>query len=460
MVNNKTAYLLCSTNWPPNQSNPDPNRILSPLRTVVQYLHDTNVNIEKLILLGSGDVVDFDYGGLVKQRIFDNSISPEIDVRAFPDNDPAKISRLLSATAVEARNLKSEVWVDLTSGPKSRAAILLGAASALPDAVIICCESSESGFRVTQIPSLQQYNSWLGPQGLLVRNYKAEIEQIQHIELDTKISPVIARMSDAVSDVLGLNSSEPYINAIGPRTDLTNLAEWIANRAVPQYFLGLEPSNRWQSRNRGETCDADIRSQANSELLRTVARSSQVLYQLRCLFSHPADWTRADVLLFLDVLSYLTESLHRKFKDTPLDIGKELGGDGLYVALDGDDVGRRFEERLADATSLEAALSLRSWSFSVQDQLMRYLFELTEKWRAVFLARTGDGFLVLLDHAALSDIEDQFRPKLPDATVSVGLGPSAKDAYLALKLCKARNRGGGMYFSMEGPEERILWVSS
>lgn len=42
-----------------------------------------------------------------------------------------------------------------------------------------------------------------------------------------------------------------------------------------------------------------------------------------------------------------------------------------------------------------------------------------------------------------------------DATVTVGIGRTVKEAYLALKLGKARNRGG-IFFSLDPPDEAIL----
>ena len=95
--------------------------------------------------------------------------------------------------------------------------------------------------------------------------------------------------------------------------------------------------------------------------------------------------------------------------------------------------------------------------FRSQNKLSQCLQELSQKYQAAYLAGTGDGFLVVMKGSRLRELADEFRPRLIDATVSVGLGPSAKDAWVALKLCKARNRGGGLYFSLADLKEEVLW---
>jgi hypothetical protein len=87
------------------------------------------------------------------------------------------------------------------------------------------------------------------------------------------------------------------------------------------------------------------------------------------------------------------------------------------------------------------------------------MIELMERWDGSFLARTGDGFLTGFAATGFDDVARHFRPRLSDAdaTVTTGIGRTVKEAYLALKLGKAKNRGGGIFFSLDPPEERTLW---
>jgi len=128
----------------------------------------------------------------------------------------------------------------------------------------------------------------------------------------------------------------------------------------------------------------------------------------------------------------------------------------MFIAVDGDDVGRRFEERLAVCETHEQTESLSLWSQRMQQDLSDYLLELMKSWEGSFLARTGDGFLASFPAIHFLNLRAQFRPRLMDATVTVGIGRTVKEAYLALKLGKARNRGGGIFFSLDPPDEVIL----
>ena len=452
----RTACLVCSTNWPPNLRDPDPVRLLAPLKTVVDHLAETQIRLVSVEMIGAGQSVDYDYCKLVKEHMFGGVSAPRLHLRDIPDDDPGRIAELLSCSAVSARRLGAALWVDLTPGPKSRAAILLGAASAIPDVRIVCSEPAADGFRVRILPCLEDYNSWLGSHGVLVRNYRAEIERAGALVSGSAALPSIAGLAGAVCHFLGWDGGEEQAEALRPGADLMVLAEWLANRAVPEEILGL----KWGKKTATEVRDRDIRALGpEAQANKLAARSSQALYHARCLFSHPGEWTRSEGVLLLDLLSYLTQRLQSQVAK-PLDPAGGLGGDGLYVAIDGDDVGRRFEEHLAQATSLAAALELRDWSAAVQRQLSRHFLQLSERWGGIFLARTGDGFLAVVHPRARSEIRNEFRPTLPDATVSAGLGPTVKDAYLALKLCKARNRGGGLYMSLAGHEEEILWQRS
>ena len=450
--------LISSTNWPPTLDNPEPDRLLAPLKTVIGHINQLDAELSKVVMLGAGVSVDHDYCSLVKKVLFDGG-HPEVDFRAIPNNDPSYLSRIISTTAFEAKLRGENLLIDLTSGPKSRAALMLGAASALPDAKIVCCESFGGEFRVTEIPSLEKYNEWLGPHGLLVRNYKREIENIRHISGGAKLFPTLERISEAVADFLETTARFDHNESPGPRTDLVTIAEQISNKIVPKQILGIDVRGKWQGNNYGKTCDHDIRANAKSDAVKAIARSSQTLYRLRCHLAHPNPLNRYQVLMFLDSMSFLINSICNcvdQSEQTTL----EPEVPGLYVALDGDDVGRRFEELIADSTTINDALLLRTWSLNIQKQLKHYLFDLCEKWEGSYIAQTGDGFIAFVNANFLNEIVEQFRPYLLDATVSVGIGPTLKDAYLALKLCKARNRGGGFYLSMDERAEKLLWSIS
>ncbi len=446
-------HLLALTNWPPSVEQPDRDRLLAPLRTVLAHIAICGLRIEKLVLLGAKDRFDFQYCDLVRKSAFPADATPLIDFRQV-DDDPTRIARAVSVAATDSRQAGHDIWVDITSGPKARAALILAAASAIPDVRLICCESvGLNTYQVTTIPTLQQYNHWLGAHGLLVRNYRQELGRIGEIRNIPAHVPNAARLSNAVEDLLGWAAVSGATGQVGPRTDLTNLAEWLANKAVPEQLLNIPNPWKWQ---RGDRCDTDIRKHASSEALRIAARSSQAVYQLRNLFSHPSEWNGTQTLLFLDLLSYLIDTLRNRVPVTAAPPNQLQPN--LYLAVDGDDVGRRFEERLANASTSESADALRVWSLGIQNQLSYFLLELCERWQGTYIARTGDGFLAVVAHSAFDEILEQFRPHLGDATASVGIGPSPKDAYLALKLCKARNRGGGLYLSLAEQREEIAWT--
>jgi hypothetical protein len=131
--------------------------------------------------------------------------------------------------------------------------------------------------------------------------------------------------------------------------------------------------------------------------------------------------------------------------------------DEMYLAVDGDDVGRRFEEQLASCVDAKDVAALHLWSHSIQQELSGYMLDLVEIWDGRFVARTGDGFLAAFPAESYLDLISRFRPRLPGATVTTGIGHSVKEAYLALKLGKARNRGGGILYGFDPPKEELLW---
>ena len=85
------------------------------------------------------------------------------------------------------------------------------------------------------------------------------------------------------------------------------------------------------------------------------------------------------------------------------------------------------------------------------------MLRLQEQCDGVFLVRTGDGFLAAIPQDKLPILKNVFHPKNSTVPVTIGIGKTVKEAYLALKLSKAKNRGGGIFFSLDPPEEKILW---
>jgi hypothetical protein len=105
-------HLLCSTNW-----NPDPGRMLAPLRTMLEYLNQSNHQLDKLILIRGGQDQDAEYCSLAQKELADRKINSSI-CTPKDDGSPAKIANEVSNAAEEAKRNNVELWVDLTPGPK------------------------------------------------------------------------------------------------------------------------------------------------------------------------------------------------------------------------------------------------------------------------------------------------------------------------------------------------------
>ena len=131
----------------------------------------------------------------------------------------------------------------------------------------------------------------------------------------------------------------------------------------------------------------------------------------------------------------------------------------MFVILDGDDVGKRFAERLVTRADERDMDDLADWSHGIQAALYLHMLTLRERWDGSFLAQTGDGFVARLPAAHLESFGREFRPTLLDLPVTVGVGPTVKDTFMALRLGKARNRGGGLFHSLATGQEAILWPS-
>ena len=255
----------------------------------------------------------------------------------------------------------------------------------------------------------------------------------------------------AISDLLGLHPGlDAFISS--PRTNLLTLAEWVAKDKVHEL---LEVTNaRWKS---GEN-EVIKKLGDNASKARSAGRASQLLYQLRCLFGHDKKSGQqpamSDAIALLDSLAFLSARFSQS-----LQTGNEttLPVERIFVAVDGDDVGRSFEKQLADCVSVEEVLALEQWSQQVQCALSDLMLRLQDDCGGIFLVRTGDGFLAAFAQDKLSDLRDHFAPQCSGIVVTTGIGRTVKDAYIALKLGKAKNRGGGLFYSFDPPEEHIVW---
>lgn len=458
------VHLLCSTNWPPNATSADRDRMLAPLRTVLDYLSQNSYQLTKLILLGGNQSNDLEYSEMVLAMLAQDKLNTDFEAKVLFSADEgisAEIANHVSRSAEDTALEGASLMVDLTSGPKDRAAVLFAAGSAIPNVRILYAEATGRGtYAVREISRLDSYNRWLGRHGIRVRNYRDELRTLAARSRADDSSRAEAEVMVAISDLLG-NQSVFSDEMLSTRVNIVGLAEWAANQAVPKEIFKLSKiPQSWQSHHQGETCDADIRKGAD-EWHRSAGRASQLAYQLRCLFAHSAMKPRRlqphDAIALLDALSFIAHRLTNSDIEPAV---VESSDEVLYIAVDGDDVGRRFEGRLANCVDQAQVSSLRQWSFSVHRDLSDSMMTLAEQWDASFIARTGDGFLASFPSAHLDNLTSSFRPTLLDATVTTGIGRCVKDAYLALKLGKAKNRGGGFFLSLQPPEERTLWLAT
>lgn len=448
------VHLLCSANW-----GADPERMLKPLETMLEHLRSNSYELCKVIIVRGNQAQDQEYCAKA-QKLLPSSV----DFSAPVDTGQAvKVAGLLSRSAEEAVRDGAELWIDLTPGPKQRIAIFFAAASAIRQVQIVYSERVSNGqYRITNVPLLESYNDWLGTHGIRIRNYGEELHDLAlkaQAENSGKfqLQKILAAISDLLTNAPGAGG-----NALGIKSELLTLAEWTANTAVPTEVFAIQNlssrgRNSWQSKDKGKNCDDNIRNANNTdEWHRSAGRVSQAIYQIRCLYAHDAG-KEEDALMMLDGLAFLAARFRSLAKGQQAKPAKQ--GEILFLAADGDDVGRRFEEYLAVCVEDRQVDELLAWSQSIQRGLSERLIELMDEWEGQFIARTGDGFLASVPAKYLHQLSQTFQPKLPatNVTTTIGIGRSVKDAYLALKLGKARNRGGGLFFSLNPPEELVLW---
>lgn len=447
------VHLLCSTNWNPNFAEADPDRMLAPLRTMIDYLSANHLNLSKVILLRGDDPTDFDFCALV-QRDFQNAgLMVDIENLQCVESSPDRVGRYVSRASEEANLVEADLWVDLTPGPKQRSATIFAAASAVPGVRIVYSQAVGSDrFEVRTLAPLGSYNQWLGQHGIRIRNYFEELRGLAELEEGRQRGQSPQLLRAAVSDLLGAQIGGE-LPAVGPRAGLLTLAEWVSLEASPKYLFGVDNPQR-ASGQLDEILKSINQTDRNDSKKKSKVYASQFLYQLRCIFAHKQPEAE-DSIALLDCLAFLAASLktHRGFVVEP----EQSLIDKMYIAVDGDDVGRRFEERLARCVDIQDVSALRQWSQRIQQDLSGCMVKIMELGSGWFVARTGDGFLATFPSDRFDAIKATFRPNLEDATVTTGVGRSVKEAYVALKLGKARNRGGGLFFSFDPPREEVLW---
>jgi hypothetical protein len=332
------VHLLCSTNWPPKTQSPDPDRILAPFRTILAHLLSRELKLDRLTLLGTNQPTDFEYARLVASELKEKSLEVEIKVLGNRDDAPSGIACVVSASAEVADSMQAELWVDLTPGPKPRSAALFAAASAVPNVKIVYAELGERGYEVEPFQHLGSYNDWLGQHGVWIRNYREELSTIAELaEAETKGTTVTILKAEILTAISSLLSKHPELesSALKPDSNLFLLAQWVWKTALPEKMFGVTES-QWI----GGANDYINKSKAFSERVRSAGRAGQMLWQLRCAFAHEAP-APEDGLALLDCLSFLAARFNSSSPDTPE--AQTTIENRMFIAIDGDDVGRRFE---------------------------------------------------------------------------------------------------------------------
>lgn len=112
----------------------------------------------------------------------------------------------------------------------------------------------------------------------------------------------------------------------------------------------------------------------------------------------------------------------------------------IYVAIDGDDVGRHLEYLMLTNNTEELVVFSHGY-----EQAMQWLSnKFTDLFRATIIFSGGDNILLIIDESnlefeILSKIKIDFTA-ISNKTLSIGLGHSARQAYFALKLAKTSGK--------------------
>jgi GTP cyclohydrolase III len=112
----------------------------------------------------------------------------------------------------------------------------------------------------------------------------------------------------------------------------------------------------------------------------------------------------------------------------------------LYIAIDGDDVGKRLEYYI-----VTNQVNQLSEYFQVYQEAMSWIEEeLIQTLNATVIINGGDSLLAFCENdIQASEILEALRAKFSfrtNATLSIGLGENPRRAYFALKLAKASGK--------------------
>lgn len=112
----------------------------------------------------------------------------------------------------------------------------------------------------------------------------------------------------------------------------------------------------------------------------------------------------------------------------------------LYLAADGDDVGRKIEFFIV----MDQLDLLSRFSSDFQSSITWFSEKLSNKFNAEIVFHGGDSILakIQVDETSITELE-KLRIEffsLSNTTISLGLGDSSRQAYFALKLAKASGK--------------------
>jgi len=132
----------------------------------------------------------------------------------------------------------------------------------------------------------------------------------------------------------------------------------------------------------------------------------------------------------------------------------------LYLAVDGDDVGRKIEFFIAT----DQIESLSNFSKNFQSAMLWLAETLSDEFNAKIIFNAGDSLLAILqsDAISLSQLET-LRIKFASfskATLSFGIGNNSRQAYFALKLAKATGKNRIEIFQEYSNDETVTTCHS
>jgi hypothetical protein len=108
----------------------------------------------------------------------------------------------------------------------------------------------------------------------------------------------------------------------------------------------------------------------------------------------------------------------------------------LYIAIDGDDVGQRLEHFVL-TNDIDGLIT---FSRAYQSRVAWLSAKLSSELRATILFCAGDSLLASMAYSCSAAVAlDQVRKEFADGverTLSIGIGSTPREAYLALKLAK------------------------